>query len=71
MTISVEFSMNINATDKVFESYAHLREELRSIYFSKKYRVRTFKNEFGRITDKDIYAVSESGEEQKIGSIVN
>ena len=70
MAITVEFTRDIAAKDTDFVSFQHLRDFLRSICFASKYRVRSYENEFGRISRRDLFGVSKNEEEHYIGNII-
>lgn len=69
MPITVNFANHMNTADRSFESFAHLRDTLRSIAFAHVYRIRSHKNECGRVVSRELLAVADDGQEQYLGNL--
>lgn len=69
MSITVSFARHVSSSKHSFENFSHLREQLRSIWFSPFYRMRTHKNEFGRVVSRELLAVADDGRETYLGNI--
>lgn len=70
MSLKVSFAHHVpGKSDRHFENFPHLREQLRSIWFSPSYRMRSHSNEFGRTISRELLAVADDGRETYLGSM--
>ena len=67
--INVSFAIELNSPDRSFENFKQLADHLKSIAFAPSYRMRTNKNEFGRVVSRDILAVYNDGTEKYLGGV--
>lgn len=70
MSITVNFAHHMSTEDRSFESFAHLRDFLRSIAFAPVYRMRSHENESGRIVSRELLALAEDSKELYLGNVV-
>ncbi len=69
MSITVSFASHVPCRERSFESFSHLHEQLRSVWFSPFYRMRSHENEFGRVTSRELLAVADDGRETYLGNV--
>lgn len=70
MPVTVHFTKPyLGRVEDTFENFTHLREILLSYYFAPVYRMKTHRDEWGKTTGRDLYAVHNDGTEVYIGGI--